>query len=104
MISKREPDENKIAEALEEIEFQLNLLNTHLTSNKHLAADDMTLADMLLIPNLFCGDDARGRHFLGTAAPIARWQKGMASRPSFVDTMPPFSVAATIQENANVAN
>ena len=105
MISKREPDENKIAEALEEIEFQLNLLNTHLTSNKHLAADDMTLADMLLIPIIFSvAMTPEGGTFLEQRPQLARWQKGMASRPSFVDTMPPFSVAATIQENAHVAN
>ncbi len=53
MISKREPDESRIAGALEEIEFQLNLLNTHFSSNKHLADDDMTLADLLLIPIIF---------------------------------------------------
>ena len=65
----------------------------------------MTLADMLLIPIIFSvAMTPEGGTFLEQRPQLARWQKGMASRPSFVDTMPPFSVAATIQENANVAN
>lgn len=105
MISKREPNESRIAGALEEIEFQLNLLNTHFTSNKHLADDDMSLADMLLIPVIFSvAMTPEGGSFLEQRPHLARWQKGMANRSSFINTMPSFAVAATVQGDADATN
>lgn len=105
MISNREPDETKIAGALADIEFQLNLLNTHFSSNRHLAADDMSLADMLLIPIIFSvAMTPEGGTFLEQRPHLARWQKGMASRPSFIDTMPPFAVTNSIQDRSGAAS
>lgn len=105
IIAQREPDEEKITEALPDIEFQLNLLDTHFATNKHLASDDVTLADMLLIPIIFSvAMTPEGGNFLVQRPHLARWQKGMASRSSFVDTMPPFAVAASIQDKAGMAN
>ncbi len=64
----------------------------------------MTLADMLLIPIIFSVAMApEGGSFLEQRPHLSRWQKGMASRSSFIDTMPSFAVAGSAQEDDGTA-
>jgi glutathione S-transferase len=92
MIFERDSDEQKIKSALPDIEHQLDVLDSRFEVSAYLANENVSLADILLIPIVFTvamtpgGDD-----FVNNLPNLARWQKGMAGRTSLIETMPPFS-------------
>lgn len=75
-----------------DIEHYLDVLDSRFEVSAYLANENITLADILLIPIVFTvamtfgGDD-----FVNNRPNLARWQKGMAGRTSLIETMPPFS-------------
>ena len=92
MIFERDPDEQKIKSALPDIEHQLDVLDSRFEASAYLANENVTLADILLIPIVFTvAMTPEGDDFVNNRPNLARWQKGMASRTSLIETMPPFS-------------
>ena len=92
MIFEREPDEGKIKAALPDIEHQLDVLDRRFEASPYLANENVTLADILLIPIVFTvAMTPEGDDFVTNRPSLARWQKAMAGRTSLIETMPPFS-------------
>jgi glutathione S-transferase len=92
MIFERDPNEQNIKSALPDIEHQLDVLDSRFQVSPYLANENVTLADILLIPIIFTvAMTPEGDNFVSNRPDLARWQKGMAGRTSLIETMPPFS-------------
>lgn len=90
-ISGRQADEEKVAGALPDIAYQLDLLDSVLADSEFVAGPKLSLADLLLLPIIaVVALTPEGDDFLENRPHLGRWQKAMAARPSFVATMPSF--------------
>jgi glutathione S-transferase len=74
MIYDRGPDEARIAAALPDIVRQLDVLDRRLADAAHLAGEDVSLADILLIPIIFSvAMTPEGDDFVAARPHLARW-------------------------------
>jgi glutathione S-transferase len=86
----REPDEAKIAAALQRISHDMDVLDARLGETAYLAGGDVSLADFFLVPMLaYLRATDEGRDILANRNHIDRWWESMSSRPSFAATNPP---------------
>ena len=88
--SDRAPDRAAIEAVMPEVRAQLEILDKAVAKTGYLVGDQLTLADLNLLPILY-----RLRHFpegtaaLAAATNLARYYDTHAARPSFVRTIPP---------------
>jgi glutathione S-transferase len=85
-----EVDEDKIAQAMPEIEHQVSVVDQTLSQSPYLAGDTLSLADLFVIP-IFAylemtpeGDGLRSKF-----PAVERWRETMKARPSFAATAAP---------------
>ncbi len=86
----RDPDEQKIADAVPRIEREIEVLEARLAESGFLAGDSVSIADFFLVPMLaYFRNVPEGERLLVGRAGIARWWEAMSARPSFAATQPP---------------
>ena len=82
-------DEAKIAGALPQAEKTLSALS-ELTAGPHLLGEQLTLADLHLLPVIaYLRLAPEGQALLAKAPKVAAWRETMASRPSVRETRYP---------------
>ena len=85
-----EPDEVLIRETLPEVERQLDLVEGRLAAAEFMVGDDLSLADLFLLPILFyLGLTPEGGRLLASRPGCSAWFERLAARPSFAATLPP---------------
>ena len=85
-----EKSDDEIKQAAEVLETQLKRLDDRLNDHAFLAGDDLTLADLFLVPILFwLKMTPEGQTSLPTYGALDRWYEKIAARPSFSETIPP---------------
>jgi glutathione S-transferase len=83
------PDEAAIAAAQPAVAHCTRVLSDLLGDKPFLAGDSLSLADLLLFPQLdYFGQTPEGRALMG-GAPLGAWLQRMAARPSMQATLPP---------------
>lgn len=86
----REPDEQRIAEAMPRIEHQIAVVEQSLAGRDFLAGEAVSIADLFLAPVFFyVGISPEGEGLFDGKANIAGWKQRISSRSSFQTTMPP---------------
>jgi glutathione S-transferase len=87
----REPDEAAIATALPRARLCLGEIDRLMGDNRFLAADFVTLADLMAIPLLYCfANIPDGRALMAAHPKLLGWIKHMETRQSFQVTKPDF--------------
>lgn len=82
-------DEAMVAAALPEMVKQLDIVETGLSGRDHLAGEDVSLADMLLLPILsYLKMTPEGGPEMAKRAGVSGWYERMADRPSYTATLP----------------
>jgi len=80
-------DETAIAEALPRARVCIAELDRLLGENAFMAGDRLSIADLVLAPQLaFFGDAPEGADLLAATPNLARWVERMNARPSMVAT------------------
>ncbi len=86
----REPDEERIAEAMPRIERQVEIVEEGLSGRDFLAGNSLSLADLFLAPIFFyVGLQPEGEKLFGGKSNIGGWKQRISARPSFQATIPP---------------
>jgi glutathione S-transferase len=90
MMTSTPPDRNVIEAALVDVRKQLGILDDALAHSGYLVGDQITLADLNLLPIL---DRVRlapeGKEILANSPHLSRYFETHAARPSFQRTVPP---------------
>ena len=90
------PDRNKIDKAMEENRRQLGLIDRTLQKYPHLAGDEISLADLFLVPIIFVlSHMPEGKEAVSAVPSVQAWQQKLADRASFRNTMPPLPAKAS---------
>lgn len=83
--------EESIAASLERTERVVGIFDAHLADHRFLAGDEMSAADLFLVPIFFYFPDIPELKALAEASPnCARWAREMGARPSVKATDPQF--------------
>jgi glutathione S-transferase len=83
-------DEDKIGQAAEKLAQLLQLADQTLQKSPYLAGNQLTLADLLLVPILFWLEKTpEGQAALPNYPALGRWYQAIGERPSFRATIPP---------------
>ena len=84
------PDRDKINAAMEDVGYQLGVLDGDLDGRKYLAGDSLSLADLFLAPiAYYLSNMPESRQALETVNNVKAWHDAMAQRPSYSQTIPP---------------
>ena len=84
------PDRTLIEALLPDVRAQLALLDDAVAATNHLVGDDVTLADIYLLPVLFYLKLLpESGPLLAPSTALGRYLETHAARPSFVRTVPP---------------
>jgi glutathione S-transferase len=84
------PDEAAIEAALPRVETFLNAADEALAQSDYLAGDDLSIADLMLVPCLFYfSATPEGKALMPKYEHLGAWMERMMARPSFAATMPP---------------
>ncbi len=85
-----EKSDDEIAGAAKVLEEQLKRTDKSLSERPYLAGDELTLADLFLVPILFwLKITPEGKAAIPGHAAVGRWYQDIAERESFKQTMPP---------------
>lgn len=83
-------DEDKIAQAMPEIEYQISVADQTLSQNTYLAGDTLSLADLFVIPIFaYLEMTPEGDRLRDPYPAVERWREAMKARPSFAATTAP---------------
>jgi len=85
------PDMAAIQAALPKVKEYLGVLDAALAESPYLAGEDMSIADLLLMPIVFYMANAmpEKEELMAGRDRLARWLARMSERPSAVATLPP---------------
>ena len=84
------PDREKLDAALEEIRYQLQVLDEGLDGRAFLAGETVSLADFFLAPIIYYLEKfPEGSRALEAAPRVTAWHAEMSRRPSYTATVPP---------------
>ncbi len=85
-----EPDMAAIAAALPRVKDCLGVLDDALSESAYLAGENMSIADLLLVPIIFymANTMPERKELMAGRANLSRWFDTMAERPSFAATVP----------------
>lgn len=99
-IMRDEPlDAQHIRAHLPLIQHRLAVLDKELGNRPYLAGEVFSLADILLIPMIFSlAIMPEGDAMAAKLSNLHRWQKAVATRTSFIETMPGFADEPVIVE------
>jgi glutathione S-transferase len=86
------PDKAVVARGLEAFQREAAVLDAHLAKNRHLAGDELTLADFSVAAPLFHAAPAELP--LATFAHVQGWFGRVSSLPAWRETAPPLPAAA----------
>lgn len=85
-----EASEEAIGQAATTLAAQLKRTDEILQQRRYLAGDELTLADLFLVPILFWVEmTPEGKAVMPNYPALGRWYQAIAERPSFKDTVPP---------------
>ncbi|MDH3701713.1 MAG: glutathione S-transferase family protein [Alphaproteobacteria bacterium] len=85
-----EADEDKIAQAMPDIEHQLSVADQTLSQSPYLAGDALSLADLFVIPIFaYLEMTPEGDRLRDPYPAVERWREAMKARPSFAATAAP---------------
>ncbi len=80
-------DHDLVARSLPDLHKQIALLEAGLKQSPYLAGDNLTLADLFVLPNLFYASlTDEGARALIEAPKVQDWMKRLTARPSFAAT------------------
>lgn len=99
IAAHRPSNEQVIQDNFPDLQYQFDVLDRALERSPYFAGDNVSLADILLLPILFYVSlTPEGDNFLHNRPNLTRWQKSLVRRPSFVDTMPAFGTVEAFSE------
>ena len=85
-----EKPEEAIVEAGKRLEAQLERTDQNLQQNAYLAGEDLTLADLFLVPILFWIEKTpEGQASMPKVPAVRNWYEKIGEQPSFKETAPP---------------
>ncbi len=84
-----ESDETLIAEAMPKVEHQLDVVEGRLAGAGFMVGDELSLADLFVLPILFYLERTpEGGKLLANSPGCSAWLERLAARPSFAATQP----------------
>ena len=86
----KDVDEDKIAQAMPDIEHQLSVVDQTLSQSPYFAGDTLSLADLFVIPIFaYLEMTPEGDRMREAYPAVERWREAMKARPSFAATVAP---------------